>query len=152
MTLVITCALWVVSTFILDGILRDLLPDRAERVYDVIGKINNCLVSGISNRLFGLRKEKVQTLSNEEASDEDWAGRLKYLENVIERIIAESQVELKSEIAKMRAVRVQHDIHIDARFTTRALLCPVCIVGGLGSAILTQPLSCSLLFLDCCRR
>ena len=102
---VLACALWVVGTFILDGLLRDLLPDRAENVYDAIGRINNILVGGISNWLFGLTKQKVATLSSDEATDEDWTGRVNYLETVMERMITETRAELKAEIKEMRAVR-----------------------------------------------
>ncbi|KAL7568630.1 hypothetical protein ACA910_022729 [Epithemia clementina (nom. ined.)] len=108
LALVLFCALWVVGTFILDGILRDLLPDRAEKVYDFIGRINGCLVGTMSNCLFGLSKQKVSTLSNDEAIDEDWTGRVKYLENVLERMIADTKAELKSEILEMRAEMHEH--------------------------------------------
>ncbi|KAL7568628.1 hypothetical protein ACA910_022727 [Epithemia clementina (nom. ined.)] len=108
LALVLFCALWVVGTSILDVILRDLLPDRAEKVYDFIGRINGCLVGAMSDWLFGLSKQNVSTLSNDEAIDEDWTGRVKYLENVLERMIADTKAELKSEILEMRAEIQEH--------------------------------------------
>ena len=104
--LVLLCALWVVVTFILDGILRDLLPEAAERVYDLIGTINNAIVRVISNFLFGLNKQKVPTIGANGATEEEWNGRVKYLETVLERLVAETKVELKSEILEMRTVSV----------------------------------------------
>ncbi|KAL7568642.1 hypothetical protein ACA910_022740 [Epithemia clementina (nom. ined.)] len=109
MVLVLSCALWVVGTFILDGILRDLLPNRAERVYDAIGRINNWIVSRISNFLFGLDKEKIKRMGSNGTVDDDWNGRVKYLESVLERMIAESKMELRSEMLEMKAE--VHEIH-----------------------------------------
>ncbi|KAL7568639.1 hypothetical protein ACA910_022737 [Epithemia clementina (nom. ined.)] len=109
MVLLLSCALWVVGTFVLDGVLRDLLPQRAKRVYDAIGGINNWIVSRISNFLFGLDKEKIISMGSNGILEDDWNGRVKYLESVLERMIAETRVELKSEIMEMRTE--VHEIH-----------------------------------------
>ena len=44
---------------------------RAERVYDWITGINNYVVRGAASVLFGLNKETVKVLSDNDASEED---------------------------------------------------------------------------------
>lgn len=98
-------ALWVVGTFILDNVFRAILPDRAENVYDRINRINGIFVGFAANTMFGLNKESVKSIASEDTEEEDWNGKVRYLENVIDRLISNAKTDLKAEIAEVKTVR-----------------------------------------------
>jgi len=95
-------ALWVVGTFILDNIFRIILPDRAEMLYDYMNRLSGSFVSSAANFLFGLNKDTVRVSSSADQEDVDWNGKVRYLENVIDRMLQEVKTDLKSEIMEMK--------------------------------------------------
>mmetsp|Transcript_7453 Transcript_7453/g.20678 ORF Transcript_7453/g.20678 Transcript_7453/m.20678 type:complete len:985 (+) Transcript_7453:84-3038(+) len=96
-------ALWVVSTFLLDGIVRQLLPESTEEAYDFVSTVNSGVVSAVSNFLFGDDREKIRTISDDQETNEDeWTGRMAYTEKMLNRIVNDAKRELKAEFFEMK--------------------------------------------------
>lgn len=102
MSMILLAALWVVCTFIVDNLMRILLPDQAEAVYDLINRITGAFVCATANFLFGLKGEDDTNLSGEGEADVEWNEKLRQLENVMARVMEESKTELKAEILEIK--------------------------------------------------
>ncbi|KAL7568622.1 hypothetical protein ACA910_022723 [Epithemia clementina (nom. ined.)] len=96
-------ALWVVATFLLDDVFRWVLPDRTECLYDALGRFNNSLVRRISSFLFGLEREKVETVSQHETTEQEWTGRINYMEQVMSNLIADVRRDIKAEMMELKS-------------------------------------------------
>ena len=104
LSILLAAALWVVATFLLDDLFRWLLPDSTEFVYDAVGKFNRGLVRSMASIMFGVEREQVESVSAYESSDQEWKGRLNYMEHAMGDLIADVKRDLRSEIRELKAV------------------------------------------------
>eukprot|EP00522_Entomoneis_paludosa_P014591 CAMPEP_0172443676 /NCGR_PEP_ID=MMETSP1065-20121228/3898_1 /TAXON_ID=265537 /ORGANISM="Amphiprora paludosa, Strain CCMP125" /LENGTH=1078 /DNA_ID=CAMNT_0013193991 /DNA_START=22 /DNA_END=3258 /DNA_ORIENTATION=+ len=103
LSIVLTAALWVTSSFVLDEAIRYVLPENAERVYDKIGQFNKRFVAILASVLFGTNQEKVLQISeNGDDPDQEWTGKSQYIAQLVGRYIVEAKRELKAEIIDLK--------------------------------------------------
>ena len=121
LALLLGAGLWVVATFLLDDAFRWILPDNTEFMYDALGKFNHGLVRTISSFLFGLEKEKVESVSEHETIEQEWTGQMNYMEHVVSDLVNDVKRDLKAEILDLKTVRLNWTVKHLMRFQSKAL-------------------------------
>jgi hypothetical protein len=109
LSLLLTAALWIMIMFALQGFIRPNLRGRSfVCVFDTIDKCTNWFVSAVSRRLFGLKDntkgERTSYSENAGPEEEDWAGRMHYLEHRFQAMLSEAKNELQNDIRTLELV------------------------------------------------
>lgn len=110
-------------------------------MYDAVGQFNNAWVRKISGLLFGLNREMVGTVLENETTEHEWNGRVNYMINILTESMAEVKKEMKAEISELKSVCTH--VHVCCVFVLSPLgrhskNCPpmvVAIRGRLGNGI-----------------
>jgi hypothetical protein len=108
LSFMLSAALWIMIMFALQGFIRPNLRGRLVCIYDTIDKYTNLFVSAVSRRLFGLKNnsKRESTACDENAgqAEEDWAGRLHYMERRFQAMLSEAKNELQDDIHSLEQV------------------------------------------------
>jgi hypothetical protein len=100
--------MWIMIMFALQGFIKPNLRGRFVCVYDTIDKYTNWFVSVVSKRLFGLKDntkgERTLFADNAGQEEEDWAGRMHYLERRFQAMLSEAKNELQNDIHTLEQV------------------------------------------------
>jgi hypothetical protein len=102
LSLLLSSALWIMIMFALQGFIRPNLRGRFVCIYDTIDKCTNRFVAAVSRRLFGLKDntkgERTSLDDNAGPAEEDWTGRLHYMEQRFQAMLTEAKNELQNDI------------------------------------------------------
>jgi len=112
MVVLLTAALWGLFFFAVGGVARGLLPNKLEGCFRSIDWFSGFVVHRTTSRLFGLaEKTRTKASLEDEAADpeEEWEGRLAYIEKAFERQLAKTQEDLKQEIISLEKRLYEHD-------------------------------------------
>jgi hypothetical protein len=108
LSLLLTAALWIMIMFALQGFIRPNLRGRFVCIYETIDKYTNRFVAALSRRLFGLKDntkgEGTGFDDNAGQGEEDWVGRLHYLEHRFQSMLTEAKKELQDDIHSLEQV------------------------------------------------
>lgn len=105
MALFMAAALCVVTTFALGGICESSLTGSLARAYEALNRFNMSLIRMVAGPLFGLKNTSHGASVNEdETADEDWSGRLNYLEKRIEGIVENASNGIVDKIEALHEV------------------------------------------------
>jgi hypothetical protein len=99
--ILLTGALWIVVGFSIENLIRDFAPESVVRCFNSVDSCTALYVGIIGSRLFGLQDNvRVPTTLNGNGveTSEEWTGRLMYLEKAMQKIVANSQDQITSEI------------------------------------------------------
>lgn len=110
LSIVLTAALWVLIIFAFGNAIRACFCRCGTRIFDGIDKWTNYLVKLIGRLLFGLSfKKKATSFEEEDTGEEEWTGRLVYMEHAMKKTVGEAKEDLKSEIAAMERRMYEHE-------------------------------------------
>jgi hypothetical protein len=99
--ILLTGALWIFVGFSIENLIRDFAPESVVRCFNSVDSCTALYVGIIGSRLFGLQDNvRVPTTLNGNGveTSEEWTGRLMYLEKAMQKIVANSQDQITSEI------------------------------------------------------
>jgi len=104
LTIVLTVALWVVINFTVERAIRDYLPVCFQRVLDVINRCSSFFVNLVASRLFGLQEKTMLfrgEYDGEKEEEEEWTGRMTYLQRAFDRSLEQTKEDLTSEMMEL---------------------------------------------------
>jgi hypothetical protein len=110
--ILLTGALWVVVGFSVETLIRHFAPAPVVRCFNTVDGCTASYVRIVGSRLFGLRdnaRVPVTLTGNGVETTEEWTGRLMYMENAMQKIVASSQDQIMNEIhALEKRMQKQH--------------------------------------------
>ena len=98
------CAIWCPASssrpfkFSIEDLIRKYAPEPVVRVFNAVDGCTEFYARLIGTRLFGLE----DTIDGETETEEEWTGRLLYLEKVFERTIAASETHFNKSMAQVK--------------------------------------------------
>lgn len=98
LAVILTIALWVIVGFSIEDLIRKYAPEPVVRVFNAVDGCTEFYDRLIGTRLFGLE----DTIDGETETEEEWTGRLLYLEKVFERTIAASETHFNKSMAQVK--------------------------------------------------
>jgi len=99
--ILLTVALFIVLRYAFEGLVRSCAPDVANRWFSQDRGCTRFLVKKVATFIFGLGSKRLTSYEEDSRSDEEWTGRLTYLEKSFERTIQKAKEELSEEIAAL---------------------------------------------------
>ena len=89
------------------------MPSCLVRIFDLTDKCASFCAKKVASWLFGLQKHK-QIAGTEDTGaleeEEEWTGRLTYLENVFEKSLAQTKEDLINEIEEVEKRLYEHHV------------------------------------------
>jgi hypothetical protein len=97
LAIILACALWIVVMFAMEGFIRACFPVLAIRFFEKDAWMS-IVVRKIARRLFGLESEADIFAQVDDQAEEEWEGRLTYLEKSFERSLQKVTEDITDEI------------------------------------------------------
>ena len=102
LALTLTVALWIVVVHALEKFVQSYAPESLKRFYNMSNKCSQWVVNQVARRLFGVRQTAATTSSGSlvggEEGEEEWAGRLNHMEQMVEKAMLHSEENVRNEI------------------------------------------------------
>ena len=118
-------ALWVVLNFTVEQAIRRHLPVCFQRVFNVINRCSSFFVNLVASRLFGLQ-EKAKVFrggySDEKEEEEEWTGRMTYLERAFDRSLEQAKEDLTSEMMALEKRLYERQVMVSKSVESEQLI------------------------------
>lgn len=98
---ILAIALWIVSRFAFEGIIRSCAPAPVSRGFDYSATYTNKFVERLSGFMFGQRRDPFASDESDGNFNDEWISRAAYMEKVFERSLQKAKNELTSEIREL---------------------------------------------------
>ena len=101
--IVLFSGIWVAALAATEGLFRQSLPPGLRQVLETVDHINRAFVKRVASYLFGLEQGKILVITSEASTEQQWNGRIRYMEQTLERIVQEVRRDMKLELQQMTA-------------------------------------------------
>ena len=109
LTFVLTASIFVVLNFAIHGLVRNHFPGWAVRILDNTNLCSRYIVKRLATSLFGLSDNDFGQ-SDFGEGEEEWLGRLSYMERVFETSLEDTRQEIKNEILGFEKRLYEHNM------------------------------------------
>ena len=100
--IILTPALWVLL-LATGGVIRRYLPSRIRGCIGAVDNFTDYFVRKVASYLLGLEDTIVDYSYEDEVQEDEWHGRMNYIEKNFERIVEQETEDLKSEMQELPA-------------------------------------------------